>query len=72
MGQTISIFFGGSWIGIAFAIGLLLFFYKWTGSKVVVAVVAVFLIVTRFTWITVEPRTGDDGRIEVVGENENK
>jgi hypothetical protein len=72
MGQTISIFFGGSWIGILIAIGLLLFFYKWTGSKWVVAVVAVFLIVTRFTWITVEPQTGDDGRIEVVGENGNK
>ena len=72
MGQTISIFFGGSWIGILFAIGLLVFFYKWTGSKVVVAVVAVFLMVTRFTWIAVEPATGGDGKIEEIGANEKK
>jgi hypothetical protein len=72
MGQTISIFFGGSWIGIAIAVGLLIFFYKWTGSKVVVAVVAVFLIVTRFTWITLEPATGDDGKIQEIGASEKK
>jgi hypothetical protein len=69
MGQTITLFFGGSWVGILMAIGLLVFFYKWTGSKVVVAVVAVFLIATRFTMISVEPRNGDDDKIEVVGEN---
>lgn len=72
MGQTISIFFGGSWLGVLFAIGLLIFFYKWTGSKMTVAVVAVFLILTRFTWIAVEPGTGDDGKIQEIGANESK
>ena len=51
-----------------FAFGLLAFFYKWTGNKTVVVVVVVFLIVTRFTFISVEPQKGDDGRIEVIGE----
>jgi len=72
MGQTVTVFFGGSWIGIAIAVGLLIFFYKFTRSKWVVAVVAVFLIVTRFTMISVEPRTGDDGPIREIGANENK
>ena len=72
MGQTITLFFGGSWIGILIAIGLLVAFYKWTGSKVVVAVVAVFLIATRFTTISVQPQTGDGDKIEVVGENKDK
>ena len=69
MGQTITLFFGGSWIGILVAIALLVVFYKWTGSKVVVAVVAVFLIVTRFTTISIQPQAGDDDKIEVVGES---
>lgn len=72
MGQTIILFFGGSWIGILFAIGLLVFFYKWTGSKVVVAVVAVFLIATRFTTIAVQPQAGDGDTIQVIGENKDK
>ena len=72
MGQTITLFFGGSWIGILIAIGLMVAFYKWTGSKVVVAVVAVFLIATRFTTISVQPQTGDGDKIEVVGENKDK
>ena len=73
MGQTINIFFGGSWIGLIFAIGLLVLFYKWTNSKLVVGVVAVFLIVTRFTWITVEPpSSAGDGQISVVGETGNE
>jgi hypothetical protein len=72
MGQTISIFFGGSWIGILFAIGLLVFFYKFTKSKAVVAIVAVFLIATRFTWIAIEPQTGDSGKIQEIGANDNK
>jgi len=68
MEQTVGIIFGGSWIGILIAFGLLAFFYKWTGNKTVVVVVAVFLLVTRFTVISVEPQKGDDGRIEVIGE----
>jgi len=73
MEQTISIFFGGSWIGILVAIGLLVFFYKWTGSKWVVAVVAVFLLITRFTFVSVEPKKADNGEgIEVIGETKGE
>jgi len=72
MEQTVNIIFGGSWIGVLIAFGLLAFFYKWTGNKTVVVVVAVFLLITRFTFITVEPQTGDDGWIEVIGETGRK
>ncbi|MDH3232329.1 MAG: hypothetical protein OEQ29_02295 [Alphaproteobacteria bacterium] len=71
MGQTVTLFFGGSWIGIAIAVGLLIFFYKFTRSKWVVGIVAVFLIATRFTWISVEDRP-NDGPIQEIGANERK
>jgi hypothetical protein len=72
MERTVNIVFGGSWVGVLIAIGLLVSFYKWTGNKWVVAVVAVFLLITRFTFITVEPQSGGDDRISVVGESGNK
>jgi hypothetical protein len=67
MEQIITIFFGGSVVGILIAIGLVVLFYKWTKSKAVVVIVALFLIATRFTWIVIEPPR-DDGKIEVIGE----
>jgi len=69
MEQTINVIFGGSIVGLLVAVGLLVFFYKWTGSKWVVAVVAVFLLITRFTFVSVEPKKADNGGgIEVIGE----
>jgi len=56
MEQTINLIFGGSWVGIAIAVGLLIFFYKLTRSKWLIAVVAVFFLVTRFTYVSVETR----------------
>ena len=67
MEQSITIFFGGSWIGIAIFVGLMIAFYKWTRSKWVVAIAAVFLIITRFTWISIEDRPSEgDGSIAVI------
>jgi len=73
MEQTINVIFGGSIVGLLVAIGLLVFFYKWTGSKWVVAVVAVFLLITRFTFVSVEPKKADtSGGIEVIGETKTE